>query len=169
MLLALDISLTTGAAWGRAGDARPRTAVIPLPKGLDNFDRALVGLREWVAMTCRFEKVEMVLVEAALRVVDSEHSDYSAFLLTSLSAVAREAAKRAGADVKAVSCDEWRKHFLGTARVSTAEGKAGAQKRCDQLGYTYQDHNAAESCGVWDFGIAKYYRRSGLIMDGRSG
>jgi hypothetical protein len=163
VLLALDISLTTGAAWGRVGEARPRTAVIKLPAKEENFDRALVGLREWVAMTCRFEKVEFCLVEAALRVVDSEHSDYSAFLLTSLSAVAREAAKRAGAHVEAVKCDDWRKHFLGTARVSTEEGKRGAKKRCDQLGYTYQDHNAAEAAGVWDYGIARHFRRSGLI------
>lgn len=163
MLLALDISLTTGGAWGGADAPRPRTAVIKLPEGPANFDRALVGLREWVAMTCRFEKVEYCLVEAALRVVDSGHSEYSAFLLTSLSAVAREAAHRAGAHVEPVNCDVWRKHFLGTARVSTEEGKRGAMKRCDQLGYTYQDHNAAEAAGVWDFGVAKFYRRSGRI------
>lgn len=163
MLLALDISLTTGAAWGGEHDPRPRTAVVDLPKGQVNFDRALVGLREYVAMSCRFNKIEFCLVEAALRVVDSEHSEYSAFLLTSLSAVAREAAHRSGAHVEPVTCDVWRKHFLGTARVSTAEGKAGAMKRCDQLGYTYQDHNAAEACGVWDYGRAKFYSRSGRL------
>lgn len=163
MLLALDISLTTGAAWGNAQADRPRTAVVKLPEGLQNFDRALVGLREWVAMTCRFEKVEFLLVEAALRVVDRNHSDYSAFLLTSLSAVAREAGARSGAHVEPVECDKWRKHFLGTARVSTAEGKAGAIKRCEQLGYTYQDHNAAEACGVWDYGRAKFYSRAGRL------
>lgn len=163
MLLALDISLTTGAAWGGADAPRPRTAVIELPQGLDNFDRALVGLREWVAMTCRFEKIELVLVEAALRVVDREHSDYSAFLLTSLSAVAREAAKRAGANVVPVDCATWRKHFLGTAHVSTAAGKAGAMKRCTQLGYTFQDHNAAEAAGIWDYGRQRYLRRAGRL------
>ncbi len=163
MLLALDISLTTGAAWGGADAPRPRTAVVKLPEGQLNLDRALVGLREWVAMTCRFEKIERVLIEAAMQVVDSEHSAYSAFLLISLQAVAREAACRAGASVETVECGIWRRHFLGTARVSTEEGKRGAMKRCDQLGYTYQDHNAAEAGGIWDFGIAKHYRRSGIL------
>lgn len=163
MLLALDISLTTGAAWGDSQAVRPRTAVLELPKGQANFNRALVGLREWVQMTCRFEKVEYCLVEAALRVVDREHSDYSAFLLTSLSAVAREAATRSGAHCEPVDCDTWRRHFIGTARLSGPDSKRAAMKRCDMLGYTYQDNNAAEACGVWDFGRAKFYTRSGRL------
>lgn len=163
MLLALDISLTTGAAWGGASALRPRTAVVKLPEGAQNYERALMSLREWVQMTCRFEKVEFCLIEAALRVVDREHSEYANFLTISLQAVAREAAARSGAHVEVVACDKWRKHFLGTARVSTEEGKRGAMKRCDQLGYAYQDHNAAEACGVWDYGCAKFYTRAGRM------
>lgn len=158
MLLALDISLTTGAAWGNLQAVRPHTAVINLPDGTQNFNRALVGLREWVAMTCRFEKVTHCIVEAAMRTIDRNHSDYSAFLLTSLSAVAREAACRAGVlIVEPAECEIWRRHFIGSGHLPGPIAKAKCLARCDALGYTYQDHNAAEACGVWHYGMNKFF------------
>jgi hypothetical protein len=36
-------------------------------------------------------------------------------------------------------------------------------QKCDQLGYTYQDHNAAEAAGLWDYGVWTFCRRSSLL------
>ena len=157
MLLALDISLTTGAAWGGPSSHSPRSAVCKLPEGRDNFDRALVGLRDYVMMMCKFEKVEIVAIEAAMRRVDREHSEYAAFLLTSLSAVAREAASRHGARIVPAECHTWRRHFIGSGNLSGEDSKRAAMKMCDRLGWTYQDHNAAEACGVWHWGMARHF------------
>jgi len=162
MLLALDLSLTSGAAWG-APNGRPSSAVWKLPAGRENLDRAMSCLRLNVMTTCRMHRVEIVCVEASMKVIDREHSEYSAFCLTSLQAVAREAAYSGGARVHLVNCQEWRRHFIGHGNLPGDEAKKLAMQRCGQLGYPYADHNAAEACGVWDWGIAKFYSRSSRL------
>ena len=162
MLLALDISLTTGATWG-APKGRPSSAVWKLPPGRDNLNRAMHCLRLNVITTCRMHRVEITCIESSMKVIDSEHSEYSAFCLTSLQAVAREAAYSAGCRVEMVECAVWRKHFLGRSNLSREEAKAFAEKRCDQLQYSYVDDNTAESNGIWDWGVSKFYTRSSII------
>lgn len=157
MLLALDISLTTGVAWGGPQSGRPRTMVWSLPEGPENFDRAIVSLRDSVMSLCKFEKITHVTVEAAMQKVDWRHSAYTAFLLISLSAVAREAASRHGAKVSSVAVSTWRESILGTARLSTEDAKRGAKARCDQMGWSYQDHNAAEAACLWWHQMAQSY------------
>lgn len=162
MLLALDLSLTTGAAWGIPGRP-PRSAVWKFPSGKENLDRAMVSLREMTMALCKFEKVEIVCIEASMKVIDSEHSEYSAFCLTSLQAVAREASKRHGAAVHLVDCQKWRRHFIGSGNLAGHIAKQRAMERCKLLGYPFQDHNAAEAAGVWDYGCAAYLSRSGAL------
>lgn len=157
MLSFWDISLSCGVAWGGVSDAAPRTALHKLPAGEENFDRALVTMREAVSMLVRFEKLEYVLVEAAMRVVDREHSAYSAFLLISLSAVAREAATRAGAHVEPVPVGKWRRAVLGNGNMPGREAKKAAMAFCDRLGWKYADHNVAEATCGWVFGMGSHY------------
>jgi len=157
MLLALDISLTTGVAWGGAEGGVPRSCVWALPVREENLDRALSSLREAVMGLCKFEKVEIVCIEAAGRYIDSQSSAYAAFLLISLSAVAREAAYRHGARVVPVSVGTWRKHWLGSGNLPGHEAKRRAVQRCEQLGWPAKDHNAAEACGIWAWGMAQFY------------
>lgn len=157
MLLALDISLTTGVAFGSLAEGRPRSLCWNLPDGEHNFYRALTGLRENVMALCQFQKVETVVVEAAMRKVDRFHSAYSAYLLMSLAAVAGEAATRAGAAVLSVDCQKWRKTYIGNGGLSGEESKRLAMQRCDQLGWRYPDHNAAEAMGIWYWGMASRF------------
>jgi hypothetical protein len=157
MLLAADISFSTGVAWGRMGDVRPRTALYKLT-GSD-LDRALVQLDEAITMICRMETVTHFVFEASMRLVNAEHGYDSAFTLISLQAVARRAATRAGALVYPVNVGTWRKHFIGSGNLPGPVAKKKAQERCTQLGYTFQNVDAAEACGVWDYGVHTYCRK----------
>lgn len=116
-------------------------------------------MRQTVMGLCKFNKVEIFLVEAAMPKVDREHSQYSAFLLMSLSAVAREAANTHGARVYPIACQTWRKTFIGSGNLSGDESKQLAMKRCQQLEWAYQDHNAAEALGLWYHGMATHFPR----------
>lgn len=158
MILALDISLTTGIAWGGPQQARPRTSVWKLPEGEVHFDRALSGLRGSVMAMLKVEPIKVVAIEAAMQKVDWQHSAYAAYLLTSLCAVAREAAQTHGVEVVAVATSTWRHSILGTARLTTDEAKARAKKHCDTLGWGYQDHNAAEASCLWSYLMALKFK-----------
>lgn len=163
MLLAVDLALTMGGAWGAPDAARPYTVSIDYPREEHNYERALKSVRSWVAMMCKTQGVKIFLVEAAMPKVDRFHGYYAAFLLISLQAVAREAAHTSGAEVHAISVKTWRSHFIGNGNLKGDESKRLCMKRCDQLGYQYQDHNAAEAAGLWDFGINTFCRRSSLL------
>lgn len=160
MIACADISLESGISWGGQYDGRPRNMLVKLPSDEHNFDRALAVLRSSVFALCRVEKIEAFAVEAAMMNVDWQHSKYAAFLLVSLSAVAREAAKAAGAQIiEPVAASTWRAKFLGSARGTTAELKRRAMDRNDLLGWTYQNnHNAAESNCLWGHCMALRYR-----------
>jgi hypothetical protein len=165
MLLALDISLTTGFALGGVSNGAPRTGLFRLPEGDHNFDRALQMLREGVMMQCRFNKVEIVAIEAAMQKVNWQHSAYAAFLLTSLSAVAREAAQRHGARIMLVNVKTWRSSFIGNGNMEGEKAKRAACARCDLLGWNYRDGNnqesddIAEACGLFFYAMGTTYPR----------
>lgn len=163
MPLAIDAALRLGAAWGAPNAARPYTAVVDYPREEHNYHRALISARQWTGMMVKTQKIDLVLIEAAMPKVDRDHSYYTAFLLISLQAVIREAACSAGARVEPISCKTWRAHFIGNGNLDGETSKKLAMQRCDQLGYTYQDHNAAEAAGLWDYGVWTYCKRSSLL------
>lgn len=168
MLIAVDAALRLGAAWGGPDAARPATVVMDYPRDEQNYERALMGARQWITMMVKSQSAKIVLIEAAMPKVDRFHSQYSAFLLISLQAVIREGAHSNGAAVHAISCKTWRAHFIGNGNLDGEKSKALAMQRCDQLGYLYQDHNAAEAAGLWDFGISKFCKRAGKIAQGKA-
>lgn len=158
-VLALDVSLSTGACWGNEKSRAPRSFVYELPHGPAKFDDALRMLRSNVRELCRSKCVTDLVVEACLLKVDRWHSVESLFILASLGAVAREAARAHGARVHAIPIRTWRSTFLGNGNLSTEDAKAGALKRCAQLGWPCTDHNAAEAMGIWYHFMAERFPR----------
>jgi hypothetical protein len=158
MLAAFDISLSCGISWGGQYDGRPKNMLVRLPEGNQNFFRALAVLRgSAYALFCT-EGIEAVVTEAAMMHVDWQHGKYPAYLLVSLNAVVCEAAQAAGAHViDPIPASTWRSSFLGSARGTTAELKRRAMDRNDQLGWTYKDHNTAESNCLWGHAMAMRY------------
>lgn len=158
MILALDIALATGWACGGPTMGAPDAGVIHLPNG--NLDRGLVSLREWVAMKVRTNAVTTVFIEAPMKQINWKHGAASLIVLVSLHAVAREAAARSGAEVRLANCQTWRKSFLGRGNLSTEDAKAGAIRRCGQLGWPHgDDHNAAEAMGIFYWAMAGAHPR----------
>jgi hypothetical protein len=158
MLLALDIATTVGVAFGNVAGGRPQSLFWKCPEGPENLDRALVGLRESVMGFCKFNAVEVVVIEAALVRIDQFHGAYAAFRLISLSAVAREAASRHGARVVLVTCQKWRKSFIGHGNLPGAEAKAAAKARCAQFGWPFPNEDAAEAMGIWHWAASTQFR-----------
>lgn len=153
MLLALDISqAATGFAVGGPESPSPRTGVWKLPQGPENFDRAIVILRQAIAGLIRFSpsKIETAFIEAPLRMQDANHSADTAFVLYGLSAVAREAVKSHGAEPRLVAVPTWRKTCFGKGYPENP--KRCATEFCDRFGWTYETHDAAEAACIWYHG-----------------
>lgn len=149
MLATFDISKAcTGFAVGGWDALRPRTGVMRLS---DDLSMAIVALRAGVFNLCRFAKVTDVLIEAPLDRIDENHSTDSFYVLVSLAAVAREAAGALKLRCGVIQPKVWRRTFLGTAWPSNPKDQACA--RCDELGWTYETHDAAEAGGIWFHGM----------------
>jgi hypothetical protein len=64
-------------------------------------------------------------------------------------AVAQTAALIAGAKPWLVSSSTVRKHFIGNGRAP--DPKAAVMFRCRQLGWNFEDDNAADALATWDY------------------
>lgn len=159
MLIGIDGSTTaTGFAFGGVHDGAPRGGVWKLP-GADEmvFDRTLASAGESLSHLIRLVKAERVCIEAPLLLNDSVHAAHTAMALIQLTGAFRAAAHRAGCKVTLVSVSTCRKHFIGHGRLPGKEAKRAVQRRCDQLGWTYQDDNHADSLAVWSYGMSLHY------------
>jgi len=155
MLIAADISLSTGVSWGGPNEGRPRTALHLLDK--NDFDRALCQLDDAIGMLCRFEKATHFVFEESMRQINQQHGYQTAFVLISLQAVARRAARRHGCIIDPVNVATWRKHWLGSGNLPGDEAKRLCRQHCDRMGWTYQNTDVAEACGIWAYGMAKFF------------
>lgn len=153
MLATFDISKAcTGFALGGLESPRPRTGVMRLS---DNLDHAITALRAGIFNLCKFAKVTDVYIEAPLERVDREHSVQSFYVLVSLAAVGREAAGALKLRCKTIDAPRWRRTFLGTAHPN--DPKSAACRRCDELGWIYETHDAAEAAGMWFHGMKQIH------------
>jgi Holliday junction resolvasome RuvABC endonuclease subunit len=159
MLIGIDAStVATGFAFGGVKDGRPKNGVW---KGLGAsdlvFDRTLASMSESLSLLIRATRAERVCIEAPLLVNDSQHGAHVTMALIQLTGALRSAAYRAGAQVKLVAVSTVRAHFIGAGHLGSKEAKAAVQRRCDQLGWSYVDDNAADANAVWCWGMSTFY------------
>ena len=72
-----------------------------------------------------------------------------------------------------VAISSWRSRFLGTTKATPGlkgvykdeDLKAKAIRACALRGWYVSDHNAAEACGVLDYGLASISRRHAGVGD----
>jgi Holliday junction resolvasome RuvABC endonuclease subunit len=69
------------------------------------------------------------------------------------------ACKAAKIECHMVTSASWRKSWFGHARGKTEDFKRRALHRCDELGWAYPDHNAAEAAGILDWLITQKARQ----------
>lgn len=149
MLLALDISLTTGWAFGGPTDPAPTGGVWRFQEGKHNFPRALVSMRQSVLRVLCNPGITHMVVEAPMLKIDRWHSAYSLYMLVSLGAVAREVAQERGVPLTDPASNVWRKAVHGHGNLSTDDAKRAAETRCKQLGWSFVDDNEAEAKCIW--------------------
>ncbi len=151
-LLALDLALNTGWAWGE-NLARAYAGVWRLP-GYSERDlpRTLGGIYSAVLTVCRSNEIEAVQIEAALRGVKRTNkrgittptSAWGDRCLTMLNGAAQAAVANSGAKLlKPVGPSTWRKSVLGEA--FPANPKEAAVRYCALQGREIPDHDAAEA------------------------
>lgn len=159
MLLALDInSNRTGYAFGAREDAKPRSDAWKLPGGED-LPRACASLYNSISGVCGLIHPNFVAIEAPLQMmIGSAAGARPAFVLKTLYGAAIAAAHNAKARVAPVSVGTWRKYFIGAGNLKGPEAKERSIARCKQLGWKAENHDEAEACGVWAWGLSHCYR-----------
>lgn len=156
MLLALDLnSKRSGYAFGRPKDTRPLTGDWPLPGGED-IARTGGILYDSITSLAQVTKPKIILIEAPMQAND--RSAHTAKVLIMLFGVAMAASRNAGARGIPVAVSTWRKHFIGRGDYPGDVAKQMAFDRCRMLRWEPKNHDQAEACGVWSFGISTYFR-----------
>lgn len=161
-LLALDLALKTGWAWGdNLSQAHAGTWTLPGYSD-DKIDRTLGGIYSAVFHVVRANQIEGALIEAALRTIKKQNnrgiwtptSAHGDRCLTMLNGAARAAVSNAGA--KILECpapNTWRASVLGIAYPK--EPKAAAIEYCRRNGLGITDHDAAEAACILQHGLGK--------------
>jgi len=150
MIAALDISKSgTGICWGD-GDSRPETRV-------QSFEGegpvVLRDFQKWLSKLLRDQiKPDMIVIEAALLMMNDHASAKAARLLLELAGVAKATSSLRGVRddrIIEVSVKTWRKTELGSGNLPGPEAKNRALEKCADLNWLVEDHNAAESAMIW--------------------
>lgn len=157
MIVGLDLATKTGIAWWKPTYAKPRSMVLELPKGEYEDGRAYVKLHKALIELHRTEgEVEAVYFEKPSIPGNMQGGTNmrAIWRLFGLVAHAESFAYAMGAQCYYVEMSSWRRHFLGKgAGENRAAFKAASKNRCRQLGWEVKDDNAADACGVLDYGI----------------
>lgn len=162
MLLALDLALNTGWAFGD-DLASAHAGAWKLPGFADHLiERSLGSIYSAVNSLCRANNIEGVIIEAALRNISKRNSRgvwtptsaHGDRCLTLINGAARAGAANAG--VKTVDFpgpSTWRAAVLGHG--FPAKPKDEALKYCHRIGRTVADHNTAEALCMLQYGLGK--------------
>ena len=152
-VLAFDTAISTGCAFGVAGD-KPRAWSVSFGKSSDE-DRFSKAIRMTASYVERFQP-DLVAVEAPVG------GREASALLIGLCACVKGEATRLGVRVVSYYPATVRKHFVGkalTARDFPALTRGAAKKaikgaviaRCNLLGWQIDDPDAADAAALWDF------------------
>lgn len=185
-VLALDIATTTGWAWHHHGMPRPFFGALPLPGGKENVGRACDLLLRWlrqlyIGLRDDGHPITHFFIEKGF--IPQQVNSSTAERLLGLCATAQMFAYQVGAtSCYSLDISETRKHFIGRGsgfkRAPGVNGKPGpylpgqdpkelAIRRCAEFGWHTDSHDAAEACGLLDFGLSMMDR--GFVEAGLPG
>lgn len=158
-LVALDLSIRScgWAMWSR-GQERPAFGTWELAPHADFASRAFVRLHKNLLDLHTIDPIEEMVFEEAIPAfkLQGHSSAATIFGAAGLAAHAMSFAEAVGCRWRSVSIVAWRKHFLGSMPrgTKTPDLKAMAMRRCRELNFDVQKHDAAEACGLLDFAIS---------------
>jgi hypothetical protein len=153
-ILALDVATNCGWARGHL-DGVPTAGSIKFgrPSATNNaiFGNAL----KWISQLLEPQpRPDLLIVEAMLPMaaMQGETSRAVRDRLAGLHGVIRGVAYLRGvAEIAQASVGDVRMHFLGTRSLKSMDAKAAVLERCERLGWSCPDHNAADACALWSF------------------
>ena len=159
-VLALDIATTTGAAFGRPGDA-PKTwskKFVQHTKGA-----RLAHALKWTTQVLERAQPDFVAIEAPIKGPQRNE------VLIGLAAVCQAAVIAADIPCQVFTVQDVRKHFLGK-HLTTKDFpglksdkakraiKDAVIARCRSLGWGVADDNCADAAALWDLACSTFSR-----------
>lgn len=161
-LLALDLALNTGWAFGDSL-ASAHVGVWRLPGyAEDKIDRTMGSIYSAVNTVCRGNKIEGVIIEAAMRGIQRQNkrgittatSAHGDRCLTMLQGAARAGAANAGVRLfRFPAPNTWRAAVLGNGYPKNP--KDLAVEYCRLSGRNIPEHDAAEAFCMLQFGLGE--------------
>lgn len=157
--LALDLSVkSAGFAIWSEGQAKPACGTWELAPSVDWAARAYVRLHRNLLDLHRLSPIDHLAFEepippAKLKGFTNIDTLASA---AGLAAHAMSFSEALGITWRSVNLASWRRHFLGKLPrgTKTPDLKAMAMRRCRELGFDVQKHDAAEACGLLDYHLS---------------
>lgn len=157
--LALDLSVkSTGFALWTEGQALPAAGTWALAPGIEWASRAYVRLHRNLMDLHTVSPIDEITFEEAILAVQLRGFTNAKTLAAAagLAAHVESFAEAFGIRHRAVNLATWRRHFIGKMPrgTKTPDLKAMAMRRCRDLGFDVQKHDAAEACGLLDYNLS---------------
>jgi hypothetical protein len=157
--LALDLSIrSTGFAVWSSGQAVPASGTWELAQSVDWAPRAYVRLHSRLMDLQRLAPIDEIVFEEPLPYAAVKgHTNITTLRSAAgLAAHVESFAEALGIRHRPVNLASWRRHFIGRMPrgTRTPDLKAMAMRRCRELGFDVQKHDAAEACGLLDYQIS---------------
>jgi hypothetical protein len=185
-VLALDLATTTGWALHRPGMQRPFFDAFTLPGPPNSIGQPCDALERWLRDMYVATKAEGGISHFFFEAqhIAENMNPQNAYRLIGLGAIVEKFAYQVKARCYVVDIATWRKHFIGRGsgfkRDKTKKGKPYlpgedpkelAVQRCEQYGWHTDIHDAAEACGILDYGLScipDYHRpwRDKILLGG---
>lgn len=166
-VLALDQSLTsTGFALFESGWEKPVCGVWSLADSLKHMDRGFVRIQQNIMSLHREGALDYIVYEQPIKRPTDKLDKLIA--LYGLVAHIRSLCAAVGIPYFVAGIDRWRSHFIPPAPC-TDDWKWLAVKRCRELGFDPENHDAAEACGILDYqlhvlGIQPPWAKTGALL-----
>lgn len=159
-----------GWAYGAATDPLRPSFGLYQPGNFGDSDELLLrDVKDFAIDLVNRSRAEAMFFEQI--VIDTRHVNlpvtYAQFAVV---AGLMSAADHCDVPIYMVTIAKWRKRFLGRANAPKGHKshdkvlKDMARKACADRGWLIEDHNVAEACGIWEYGLAfadaSYRRRS---------
>lgn len=145
-ILACDLSLKVGWAFGLETDKAPRCGVWLLPSSAD-LGRRYAALGNELADALALHQPRLVVFEAAL----AHKRQTSARLLMGLAAHAESTCWRWDVECREADVQTIRKAVLGRGTFPKGEAKPAVMAWCTSQGWAFPDDNAADALCLWQF------------------
>lgn len=156
-ILALDVASEFGWAEGPIGGTPISGTARFAPKG---SSRAAVfaGAIQWAADRFAVSRPRAIWMEVPnLHGIAKGKSSVDVMrMLLGLPAIIEGVALRRGIyTIKTCSAADVRHYFLGQRNIPGDQAKRLVCQRCDALGWSYSDHNAADALALWAYACEK--------------